>query len=263
MTRPGWGIRHGAGSRAMAGHQNSSAVRDEQDVLQVVQPGVLERRVEQRREVGAPHHPGEQQPGDDRVGQPANDPRVEDRQEVAPPDVRPGGAQGERHRPDRAISGAATRISSTCWTMWIENRRGVVLLDARLERERDREQPAEERERPRRGHGVGRMGGVHAPDGDDPGERRPSSGSRTSGSNDQPNRMFATDGGSAGTGRGRGPRRGGQPGDAGRAAATTRHRPRRPNGDERSRDGSSPAIVARSSRSLASAAQSALARRSG
>ena len=26
MTRPGWGIRHGAGSRPTAGHQNSSAV---------------------------------------------------------------------------------------------------------------------------------------------------------------------------------------------------------------------------------------------
>ena len=50
--------------------------------------------------------------------------------------------------------------------------RGVVLLDARLEGERDREQPAEERERPRPGHGIGRMGGVHVPDGDDPGERR-------------------------------------------------------------------------------------------
>ena len=94
-ARAGCDIRHGAGSSATAGHQNSRAVARNSSVLDVVDQRVLERRVEQRREVADPHDRGEEQPGHDRERQDADDPRVEDRQDPAPPGLvarRPAGS---------------------------------------------------------------------------------------------------------------------------------------------------------------------------
>ena len=118
----GWAIRHGAGSGATAGHQNSRAAPRNSSVLQVVDERVLQRRVEQRREVADPHHRGEDEPGHDREGDDAHDPRVEHGQDPAPADpgevaTRSSSVTGAA----RARSGAATSTSRMCWTMWTEN----------------------------------------------------------------------------------------------------------------------------------------------
>ena len=63
---PGWPIRHGAGSSADRRPPEEQRAAEEDGVLEVVDERVLERRVEQRREVRHPHHDGEDQPGDDR-----------------------------------------------------------------------------------------------------------------------------------------------------------------------------------------------------
>ena len=86
-ARAGWGIRHGAGSARDGRPPEEERGRQEQHVLEVVDERVLERRIEERREVAGPHHPGEQQPGHDREGQHAHDPRMEDRQDPAPAHV--------------------------------------------------------------------------------------------------------------------------------------------------------------------------------
>ena len=90
-----------------------------------------------------------------------------------------GAAERDQRRRDE--------VSRMCWTMWIAEQRRVVVLDRRLERELDREQPAEERQRPTTGHGLRR---VRARSRCGPPRARPTaratSGTRTSGSNDQP-----------------------------------------------------------------------------
>ena len=49
------------------------------------------------------------------------DPRMQDGQDPAPPAGGEDDAQEQGDRRARAMSGAATSVSSTCWTMWIEN----------------------------------------------------------------------------------------------------------------------------------------------
>ena len=90
-------------------------------MLEVVDERVLERRVEQRREVARPHDPGEEDPGG-RPGTPGRAPAREWRTAGSSA----GGSIADESRrsrvigADSAMSGAATSISSTCWTMWTE-----------------------------------------------------------------------------------------------------------------------------------------------
>ena len=57
------------GRSPTTGHQNRSAATRYSAVLEVVDAAVLERDIEQRREVAAPEHEREGQPGHDRVGE--------------------------------------------------------------------------------------------------------------------------------------------------------------------------------------------------
>ena len=67
--RTGWDIRHGAGSRPTAGHQNRSALNRNSACSKSWTSGSSSASIEQRREVGPPHHRGEDHPGDDREGE--------------------------------------------------------------------------------------------------------------------------------------------------------------------------------------------------
>ena len=95
---------------------------DVNQVLEVMDERVLEGRVEQRREVGGPHDDRETEPGHDREGQDPHHPRMEDREDPASPRGRRRDPRIMVTGPASAISGAATRISSTCWTMCTEKR---------------------------------------------------------------------------------------------------------------------------------------------
>ena len=79
------------------------AGQEEQDVLEVVDQGILERQLEQRREVRAPHHPCEDQPGDDGMAQECQDPAaVQDREDHPLACLWGGRPQELRHRrPER------------------------------------------------------------------------------------------------------------------------------------------------------------------
>ena len=91
-------------------------------MLEVVDQRILQRRVEQRREVARPHHRREDDPGHDRERQDPDDPGMQHRQDQAPPGPRRRDAQQQGDRtPTSAMSGAATSVSRTCWTMWTEN----------------------------------------------------------------------------------------------------------------------------------------------
>ena len=126
VHRPGPGgvIRHGLGSGPTAGHQNSRRGAEEQQRARASWiERVLERRVEQRREVRPPHDRGEEQPGDDRERQ-----RPASTREWRIGRISRAGASRRRGTrrssvigAARAISGAATSVSSRCWTMWTEN----------------------------------------------------------------------------------------------------------------------------------------------
>ena len=157
-------------------------------MLELVDERVLEGRVEQRREVGAPHHRAKRiQPttGNDSTARRAS----------AGPAGSSAGASRARHaqeqrdrRADRAISGAATSISRMCWTMWTREQRRVVALDARQQRER-RARPCPSTKQTVRRRGTGLAGWAaltrrtaHAP----PAERRRRSPAWASGSNVQP-----------------------------------------------------------------------------
>ena len=91
-------------------------------MLEVVDERVLERGIEQRREVADPHDPGEERPRR-RPGTPAP---------ARPASGGPAGSSGGARPASttrrssvigaaRAMSGAATSISRRCWTMWTEN----------------------------------------------------------------------------------------------------------------------------------------------
>ena len=64
----------------------------------MVDQRVLQCGVEERREMRAPHHRGEDDPRDQRVRGDADDPRVQDRQERATTHPRRGDAEHERDR---------------------------------------------------------------------------------------------------------------------------------------------------------------------
>ena len=131
-------------------------------MLEIVDARVLERRVEERREVGPPHRPprtaARRRPGRSRARGPAAS----------------GGSAGSRaagrragrrrrserdRRADRAISGAATRVSRTCWTMWTENSVVSYVVDARTwSANAIATSPPRNASGPRPRHGVGRDG---------------------------------------------------------------------------------------------------------
>ena len=67
-------------------------------MLEIVNEVVLQGLLEDWREMGSPHRAREQDPCHHRVAHGAEDPRVEDRQDEAPPEVRPGNSQKQRHR---------------------------------------------------------------------------------------------------------------------------------------------------------------------
>ena len=114
--------RHGDGSGPTTGHQNSSAATRNSGVLEPVDPRVLEREVEQRREVARPHHAREQRstrpPGTTAAGRPRSG--------------APAGSSAAASRatsawsrsvigPASSSSGGPTSVSSRCWTMCTEN----------------------------------------------------------------------------------------------------------------------------------------------
>ena len=123
---------------------------------------VLERRVEQRREVGPPHDAGEERarrrPG-------WRDARS-DAASGGPAGSSAGGRRGEATRRSsvigaaRAMSGAATSDQQDVLDHVDREQRRVVALDPGQQRERDRGQPAEERDGPARAARGRRVGGV-------------------------------------------------------------------------------------------------------
>ena len=148
-------------------------------VLQVVGQRILERQVEQRREVGRPHDGGEGDPGDDRERGHAHRPAnagpagssggaCRSRQPKEQRDRRGQGEERGRHEGQQDVLDHVDR----------EQRR-VVALDAGQQRERDRGHAEPERHGPPSGHGIARVRRVHpahrpAPphDGDEDAERR-------------------------------------------------------------------------------------------
>ncbi len=134
-------------------------------MLEVVQPGVLEGGVEERREVGPPHDAREEEPGDERMAEESHDARVEDGQDPFPPDLRRRDAQ---HQGDRRgeNDGWRRKEDQDHVLDHVDREQGrVVALDARLERDRDRRESQQEEDRPVPGHGARRVRGVDPPDG--------------------------------------------------------------------------------------------------
>ncbi len=140
-------------------------------MLEVVGQPVLQGEIEQRREMGRPHDPGEDQPRHDRVGEHPERPRMEDREQPAPADPRRRHAECQRDRRPQRDERRGDQREQDVLDHVDREEGGVVALDPGLERDRDRGQAAEEGDRPDARHPVRRMRGVDPADGDDPRER--------------------------------------------------------------------------------------------
>ena len=134
-------------------------------MLEVVDDRIGQRLVEDRREVGAPHDPGEEDPRHDREGEHPDDPAVEHRQDEPPPELRSGHPEQERdRRPERQQRRRHEREQDVLEHVDREQGR-VVALDDRLEGHRDRDQAGQERDHPDTRHRVRRVHRVDASDG--------------------------------------------------------------------------------------------------
>ena len=78
-------MRAGSGSAPTTGHQKRKAVARKRACSRAWTQRVLERQLEERAEVGRPHDDREQGPVHDRLGEHAQDARVQCRQQPALP----------------------------------------------------------------------------------------------------------------------------------------------------------------------------------
>ncbi len=136
----------------------------EQQVLEVVDQRILERRVEQRREVDRPHHRGEHQPRRHGVGHDPDDPRMQHRQEPAMARLRGAQAEDQRDRCRQREQRGGDQHQQHVLDHVDREQRGVVAGDPRHQGERQRGHPAEERDRPPTRDGVRGVDGVDPPD---------------------------------------------------------------------------------------------------
>ncbi len=135
-----------------------------QDVLELVDDRLLERRIEDRREVGAPHREGEQQPRHDRERHDPDRQRVEDRQDQplarfrACESEQEGDRRAEREqrRRDQGQQDVLDHVEA-------EQCR-VVALDRRLERDEDRPEAEQPAHRADRRDGVAGVRPIDRPD---------------------------------------------------------------------------------------------------
>ena len=125
---------------------------------------------------------------------------MEDRQEPPPADPWRRDPQGQRHRRAQGNERRGDERQQDVLDHVNREERRVVALDARLQGDGDRGEPAEERDRPAARHRVRRMRGVTRRTAMIQPMATAASGSTTTGSNDQPNakvgsrRRFARDG---------------------------------------------------------------------
>ena len=127
-------------------------------MLEVVDHRVLERRVEQRREMDRPHHRREHDPGRDRVAEEPHDPRVEDRQDPAVARRRRAQPQDEGDRRGQRQQRRGDQHQQHVLDHVDREQRRVVAADPRQEGERQG-QDARRGTRSSGGAGPGSPGG--------------------------------------------------------------------------------------------------------
>ena len=229
-----------------AGHQNSSAVTRNRTCSRSWSHG-FSSAASKSGEKWVPHmtaaNSSQATTGWD---EPADRPRVEDRQEAAPPDVGPGDAQ-ERASPARRQGDQRRRDEDQQEVLdHVDREQRRVVAGRSRTGARTRSRTARRGTPASATAARGWPGGPRSRAGPPRASAtaEPTSGSRISGSNDQPNRMLATVGGSAGTGpwastaAGRRARRRARRRPPRRPPRRPRRRPR-PTGDEAWRDGPS------------------------
>ena len=117
-------------------------------MLQTVQPLVLQRRVEQRREMAPPHDGREQDPCNHGEREEPDDAGMEEREDPAAPRLRGGGAQEERDRPRVQQERRRHQREQHVLDHVIGEQGGVVALHPGIQRHQDRQQAQHPRDRP-------------------------------------------------------------------------------------------------------------------
>ena len=125
---------------------------------------VLERRVEQRREVDRPHHRREHDPRRDRVAEEPHDPRMEDRQDPAVAGRRRAQPQDEGDRRGQRQQRRRDQHQQHVLDHVDREQRGVVAADPGQEGEGQGQDAGEERDRPAARDRVRRVDRVDPPD---------------------------------------------------------------------------------------------------
>ncbi len=120
----------------------------EEPVLQTVQPLVLQRRVEQRREMAPPHDGREQDPCNHGEREEPDDAGMEEREDPAAPRPGGGGAQEERDRPRVQQERRRHQREQHVLDHVVREQRGVVALHPGIQRHQDRQQAQHPRDRP-------------------------------------------------------------------------------------------------------------------
>ena len=140
------------------------------------------------------------------TGWPTNrsDPRMEDRQDPAPPRLGRADPQDERDRRGEGQQRGRDEHQQHVLDHVDREQRGVVPVDARQQREGEREHPGQERDRPPARDGVGRDG-PHRPAGPPTATSRRPRPCRASGAARTSSRAAARPRSAARPGRGRGP----------------------------------------------------------
>src|SRR5262245_18283566 len=200
MPRPAWGIRHGAGSRATTGHQNSSPTARNRTCSNSWAHSFSRARLNSG-EKWAPHMTAANATqattgwANTLTGRERRTGTIQRRRTLGL-ETRSNGVIGAAS----AMSGAASRSSSTGWTMWTEN--SAVSYDAIPDNSANAiaVRPAKNAIERARGTGVAGWAALTRRTARTQAVVAASNDSRTTGSNDQPRRIVETLGGSAGTG---------------------------------------------------------------
>ena len=133
-------------------------------MLHVVDERVLERRVEQRREVTDPHRGREQEPGDDGEREEAQDAGMEHRQDPPLPGRWRRDTQHQRHGCGQRDQRCGNQRQQDVLDHVDREQSRVVLVDPGQEGEGDREHAAGEGHASAAWHGVRRVQCIDPPD---------------------------------------------------------------------------------------------------